>query len=405
MSFDPEIATRTWEVYKDPSEESIEAPVPQPEIMRAVRVAPRLATTAAGSHPASVSAPVTNPQDHREPAPAPPSSSRSSTPPNHVINYAPNEAARIQADRMLRSMNMIFKEERKRQRRIVDAAIANFGADVDVDMELRPANSREMIARMERRYAELTLAEEGERDRRRGQESGGEGEAGQEEREMERQEQAHAPVLGPPHPIMQSETHQPQHTRPGERIYGPDIRVPVTANSTSTFISMSGTAPTGMGPGLSFAERARARARDMEEDNARKRAKLMGPDLGAGDGDGDGDRDGDGDEDARFGVSGGGFAGVGEVMSETTDLRGIGLGPGARARDGVAADVAMYDVPDQRGERYSYDNEDGDDQDHDHDHDLTDGEKRKRKRDRERERKGKRKATGMEGVDEDVGQA
>jgi hypothetical protein len=308
-------------------------------------------------------------------------------------------------------MNMIFKEERKRQRRIVDAAIANFGADIDVDMELRPATSREMIGRMERRYAELTLAEEGERDQRRSQELGWEGEAGQGEMEMEmelqRQEQAPASAPAPPQQMMQTETQQPPHTRPGERIYGPDIRVPVIPNSTSTFISMSGAAPPGMasgsGSGLSFAERARARARtrETEEDNARKRARLTGPDLGSGDGAGDGDGDGDGD--VRFGVSGGGFAGVEDVMPGITESERFGRGARARDGHGGAADAAMYDVPDQRRESYGYD----DDNDHDHDHDMTDRERRKRKRDRERERerRGKRTATGIEDDDEGMGQA
>ncbi len=332
MSFDPDIATKAWEIYRDPSDESVDATVDQPG-----NTNPRsaMAGAASASHRPIIPEPTLE-QDHAEIGS---STSTPSTPPNHTITYAPTAASRVVAERMLRTLTMILAEEKKRQRRV--AALA--AAAGDVNIEIREATTDELVGRLEKRYAELTVLEEREKTGEEGQSREGEQEHGA--AEVEAQDQ-----LG-----VQATEMREAGVKPGERIYGPSIKVPVsmpaaqTPSSISTFISMSGTTPSSRpGSGLSFAERAKAR----DKKQARKKARLTGP---------------EGEAEA---------CGGGAIVSLDEMIPGTGAGSATATGGGLS----KQDLPDRMITSHEI---------------LTDSQKRKR----HRERRGK-KAARIEPLDE-----
>lgn len=328
MFFDPEIPTPGWEIYQDPSQESVEAILAQPRNMTP-------AMTNAASAPLQVVTSGTTSQDQAETAS---SSSTASTPLRHTIVSTVSDASRIVTERMIRTFEMVYVEDRRQQRqrrRQLRQQRQTHGGDDDDDDDDSGTNahtifmdptSEDLITRLQARYAELTLLEEGENDQssvhghelqhepehepeqgqdlglERGEESqaevAGQGqdhglEGGEVERQTEIAEQVHDQLDMP--------TEMQEVIKPGERIYGPDVKVllpvepvpPTTSTSAEISRSMppisgpsAATGAGGMGSGLSFAERARARGREMDVDmdtdidqKARKRAKLTGPVL------------------------------------------------------------------------------------------------------------------------------
>ncbi|ERF68427.1 hypothetical protein EPUS_03745 [Endocarpon pusillum Z07020] len=335
MVFDPEIATPNWEIYRDPSAESLEVVATQPDTTEPTTSAAILAPTSASPQ----AAPNGQQATHDHDADTSSTSSDPSTRPQHQIGQAGDEASRHTLDRMLRTVNAIFGEERRRQRRFLrrQRRQAQDGNGTDAHAQYVRPTDAEMVARMQARYAELTLLDEGDGNQRSVQEL--EVEHGSERQpELEQnvnpgqveessQEQAYGhdhdhrreDVAGQPQgqdfgivpeemtgreevPIPHQDYHDvPVDTQqviqpPVQRTSGPHVRAPTTAELISDSPPTPGSAyvpraaPTPR-TGLSFAERARARGMnfDMDADiamdtdvelypQARKRARRIAPD-------------------------------------------------------------------------------------------------------------------------------
>ena len=337
MVFDPEIATPNWEVYRDPSTESLEAAATQPDTTEPTTSNAILAPTSASPQAAPSGQQATDDHD----ADASSSSSDPSTRPQHQIGRVVDEASRHTADRMLRTVDAIFGEERRRKRRFLrrQRRQAQDGNGTDAHAQYVRPTDAEMVARMQARYAELTLLEEGDGNQRSVQELEVEQRPerqpeleqnvnlGQVEESSQEQTQGHEHDLrqegvagqqqgqdlsiGPEEttggeevPVPQNDHHDlPMETQqiiqqPGQRTPGPHIRAPTAAELISDSPPTPGSAyisravPTPR-TGLSFAERARARGMsfDMEADidmdtgvelypQARKRTRRIAPDPG-----------------------------------------------------------------------------------------------------------------------------
>jgi hypothetical protein len=296
MFFDPEIPTPGWEIYQDPnSQESIEAMLAQPRNMT-----PAMAGPAAPPFQRDAFGTASREQSDT-------SSSDSSNfgSPGHRIGPAPDEATRVMLDRMIRTLSSVQADDRRRARRRRRLLLRE--GRMEEEAAALQADDDGMVDRLQERYAELVLAEEGydprivsanrrQRQREQGQdraleqeptdgqaESAAQGQGGDLAQEaLETQAQA-------------AEQEHDQLSMPGEieggitvgqRIYGPDVRIPSPiesvpdSTSTSTpaetfqpiptpFTPSPGSRASSMGSGPTFAERARARGRrnlDMEED-------------------------------------------------------------------------------------------------------------------------------------------
>lgn len=331
--FDPEIATPNWEIYRDPSAESLEAADTQPDtteppasnaILAPISVSPQAAPSgqqATDDHDADISS----------------SSSDPSTRPQNQIGRVGDEASRQTLDRMLRTVDAVFGEERRRRRRFLrrQRRQAQDGNGTGAHAQYVGPTDAEMVARMQARYAELTLLEEGDGNQRSvpeleveqapepeleqnvnlGQVEGSSQEQVHEHEHGLRQEgvadQLQGQDLGigleemtggEEVPVPQQDYHDmPMETQqivqqPSQRTPGPYVRAPTAAEpfpyippmAESAHVSQALPTP---GTGLSFAERARARGMnfDMDADiamdtdvelypQARKRARRVAPD-------------------------------------------------------------------------------------------------------------------------------
>ncbi|KAF7507736.1 hypothetical protein GJ744_010165 [Endocarpon pusillum] len=335
MVFDPEIATPNWEIYRDPSAESLEVAATQPDTTEPTTSTAILAPISAS--PQAAPSGQQAPDDHG--AATSSSSSDPSTRPQYQIGQAGDEASRHTLDRMLRTVDAVLGEERRRQRRFLrrQRRQAQDGNGTDAHAQYVRPTDAEMVARMQARYAELTLQEEGYGNQRSVQELGVEHgperqpeleqnvNLGQVEESSQEQAQGHdhdhrqEDVAGPPQgrdlgtgpeemtgreeePVPQQDyDDMPMETQEmvqqlGQRTSGPHVRAPTTADLISDSPPIPGSAyvpraaPTPR-TGLSFAERARARGMnfDMDADiamdtdvelypQARKRARRIAPD-------------------------------------------------------------------------------------------------------------------------------
>lgn len=272
-TFDPTIATPSWEVYESPSAESLRGKPSQPKDMMAATTTADLVPQEAGAHFDNDRKNETTAHDRPERAVSP------SAPSGNRINCAPDEASRAMADRMLRTLDVVLAEEKQRQ----DAAAA-VAADPTV---VRAIGQDELVRKLERKYAELTLLEEG---RQAGEENNKNSSGSRRRRRhrigVHRRESEgaleHVQGQSPARPQSGGRSEIYSQSKPEERIYGANIIVPTTGpmsvpmpmptpTSTPTSITYISMSRPASGPlGLSFAERAKARAK------ARKRAKLAG---------------------------------------------------------------------------------------------------------------------------------
>lgn len=334
--YDPDVTTRGWEIYRDPSEESDSIVSADRQQCRgndpATRSPRRSARTS--DHPvtphsdspaeAQSQSATTTPHNHNHEHEhlRHQGSSEASSPSlgGHIIS-APDESSRKTAERVLRTLKQILAEEQERQETF--GAGENNGA-VDVRANVTgAATDDELIERLEVRYQQLTLREEGKYRR-------GAGERGR--RPRKRRGHGEMEVEGPRlgHGL---EEYQGQSNiqggfhgttegqilgriEPDARIDASNVNVPAElSDSTAASISMATSTsvqdslPTsiqiigpasasavksgvGTGTGLSFAERMRSheREREPERTRARKKARLAGPGGGSGHGgDGNGD--------------------------------------------------------------------------------------------------------------------
>jgi hypothetical protein len=259
MLFDPEVSTRNWEIYKDPSQESLEPTHNQPQNANVAM------TDIASTQPAISR--IIFASDNLETAS---STSQESSHPQLSIVYAPDEPSRVMAERMIRTHTIVMAEERRRQRRLAIAAAA------DENVDLTPVTDDELIERLRIKYDELLLLEEDDDGEGVGEEVAEQvlsqqGEGRLELGEAQGQEQSQLQ--------MQDEILGAIHAQP--TIYGPDAEVTPLPEPTvlPPSIEVSTSMPvSGPGSGLNFAERARARGLMIGSDEkARKRAKLTEP--------------------------------------------------------------------------------------------------------------------------------
>ncbi len=318
MVFDPEIATPNWEVYRDPSTESLEATVAQPDTTEPLTSNTIPATASASPQAAPSGQQATDNPDSDTSS----FNSDPSTRPQHQIGYENDEASRIMIDRIQRTVDSIFSEERRRQRRFLrqQRRQAQNGNGTDAQVEfVRPTNA-EMVARLQARYAELTLLEghgnhrsDGELEAEQGPEQQPELEQSvdlelpvEESSHEQAQEQGQDLSIVPEEMTGVEEIQMPQQDyhdmpmetqqvtqQPGQRTSGHYIGTPTSlildplSTPASAYISQAMPTPQ---IGLSFAERARARGMnfdissdiDMEEEvdlypQARKRARRIAP--------------------------------------------------------------------------------------------------------------------------------
>lgn len=184
---------------------------------------------------------------------------------------------------MLRTLNIVFSEERGRQRRAT-AAVAAANRDGDIETIPGPATDAEMVRRLQMKYAELTLLDE-EHEERISQ--------------VALQAQDALAGEGPAQDQVQLLSEQRNEARESEpepmdseqAISTPDTNTPLrfatiqpsSSTQTSGFISMSGGTT---GSGLSFAERAKAGARTIAQDQDQERQNAVLAESGdEGDGD------------------------------------------------------------------------------------------------------------------------
>jgi hypothetical protein len=222
---------------------------------------------------------------------------------------------------VLRTLKQILAEEQERQETF-GAGENNGGVDVSANVT-GAATDDELIERLEVRYQQLTLREEGKYRRgagergRRPRKRRGHGEMeweGQRLGHGYEEFQGQSKIQGGFHGTMEGQILG--RIEPGARIDAPNVNVPAelsdptaasTSMATSTSVQVSlpisiqiiGPASAsavksgvGTGTGLSFAERMRSheREREPERTRARKKARLAGPGGGSGQGgDGNGD--------------------------------------------------------------------------------------------------------------------